>query len=83
MGVEQVLLVLPLDRLALAVDHGVGRHDAVGGRVGLDHLELDGPHAAPDDEVVPLVDGPVGLQEVGLQVHLEPVAGGRGPSFRT
>ena len=39
------------------------------------YLELHGPHAAADDEGVPLVDGSVRLQEVGLEVHLEPVAG--------
>ena len=39
------------------------------------HLELHGPHAPADDEGVPLVDGSVRLQEVGLEVHLEPVAG--------
>ena len=38
------------------------------------YLELHGPHSAADDEGVPLVDGSVRLQEVGLEVHLEPVA---------
>ena len=39
------------------------------------HLELHGPHTAADDEGVPLVDGSVRLEEVWLEVHLEPVAG--------
>ena len=39
------------------------------------HLELHGPHTAADDEGVPLVDGSVRFKEVGLEVHLEPVAG--------
>ena len=37
------------------------------------HLELHSPHAPSDDEVVPLVDRPIGLKEVGLQVNLKPV----------
>ena len=63
------------DGFSLAVDDGVGRHDAVRGGVGLHDLELDRAHAAADDEGVALVDGAVRLQEVGLQVHLEPVSG--------
>ena len=70
-----LLLVLPLDGLTLAVDDGVGRHDAVGGGVGLDDLELDGVHGGPDEEEVALLDGPVGLEEVGLEVDVEEVAG--------
>ena len=58
------------DGFSLAVDDGVGRHNAVGGGVGLDDLELHGPHAAPHYEGVALVDRPVGLQEIGLQVDL-------------
>ena len=37
------------------------------------HLKLDSSHAPSDDEVVPLVDRPVRLKEVRLQVNLKPV----------
>lgn len=45
-------------------------------RIGIsfDDFELDRPHASPHDESIPRVDGPVGLEEVGLEVDLEPVA---------
>mmetsp|Transcript_30444 Transcript_30444/g.64131 ORF Transcript_30444/g.64131 Transcript_30444/m.64131 type:complete len:464 (+) Transcript_30444:1281-2672(+) len=72
--VVQLLLVLALDGLSLAVDDRVGRHDAVGRRVRLDHLELDGVHRRADQEQVALLDGAVGLQEVRLEVHVEEVA---------
>jgi len=39
------------------------------------YLEVYGPEASSDNEGVTLVDGPVCLEEVGLQEHLEPVAG--------
>ena len=39
------------------------------------YLELHGPHAPADDEGVPLVDRSVRLQEVGLEVDLEPITG--------
>ena len=38
---DVVLLVLPPDGLALAVDHGVRGHDAVGGGVSLHNLHRD------------------------------------------
>ncbi len=60
-GVERVLLLLPLDGLPLAVDEGVRGHDAEGGRLGLDHLELDRAHPAADHEHVALVHRAVGL----------------------
>jgi len=71
----QLLLVLPLDGLPLAEDLGVGRHDAVLRRLRLHHLELHGAHAAAREEGVALAHGPVRLQEVGLQVDVEQVAG--------
>ena len=70
-----LLLILALDGLALAVDDGVGRDDAVGGGVGLNDLELDGMHGGPDEEQVALLHGTVGLEEVGLEVDVEEVAG--------
>ena len=72
--VVHLLLVLALDRLALAVDDGVRRHDAVLGRVRLHHLELDGAHAAAHEEHVVLADGAVGLEEVRLEEDVEQVA---------
>ena len=68
------LLVLALDGIALAVDDGIGSHDAVGARIGLHDLELHRMHGGADQEEVPLLDGPVGLQEVGLEVNVEEVA---------
>ena len=61
-----IFLALPLelDRLALAVDDCVRRHDAVGRGVGLHHLELHCPHPASHNEGVSLVDLSVRLQEV-------------------
>ena len=50
----QLLLVLALDRLALAEDLGVRRHDAVLRGVSLHHLELDAAHAAAGQEGVAL-----------------------------
>merc|ERR1719352_223940 len=72
-GVQRVLLILSLHRLSLAVDHRVRGDNAVWRRVRLNYLELNSPHASPDDEVIPLVDWPVRLKEVGLQVNLKPV----------
>ena len=54
-GVESVLLFLPLDGVAVAVDHRVGGNDAERRGVRLDHFELDGAHASTDDESVALV----------------------------
>ena len=53
-GVESVLLFFPLDRIAVAVDHRVGSHDAKRLRVRLDHFEFDGAHASTHDECVAL-----------------------------
>merc|ERR1719275_277722 len=72
-SVQGILLVLSLDRLSLAMDHSIRGNNAVWRGVSLNHLELNSPHASPDDEVVPLVDWPVCLKEVWLQVHLKPV----------
>ena len=72
--VVHLLLVLALDRLALAVDHRVGRDDAVVLGVGLDHLELDRAHPAADEEEVVLAHRAVGLEEVRLEEDVEEVA---------
>ena len=42
-GVQSVFLFLPLDRLALAVDDGVGSDDAERGWVGFDDLKRKKP----------------------------------------
>ena len=52
--VVQPLLVLASDGLALAVDLGVGRDDAVRLRLRLHHLELHAAHAAAHQEGVVL-----------------------------
>jgi hypothetical protein len=62
------------------VDVGVGCHDAdlpghALARIDLHHLELHGVHGLAHQEEVPLLHRPVRLCEVGLQVHLEQVAG--------
>mmetsp|Transcript_37429 Transcript_37429/g.76302 ORF Transcript_37429/g.76302 Transcript_37429/m.76302 type:complete len:501 (-) Transcript_37429:109-1611(-) len=72
--VIQLLLVLPLDGLALAVDDRVGSHNTVGGRVRLHHLELHGMHGTSHKEKVTLLHRAVRLQEVRLQVHVEEVS---------
>merc|ERR1719454_660907 len=72
--VVHLLLVLALDRLALAVDHRVGRDDAVVLGVGLDHLELDRAHPAADEEEDVLAHRAVGLEEVRLEEDVEEVA---------
>ena len=53
----ELLLVLPLDRLPLAEDLGVGRDDAVLCGVGLNDLELDTAHATAGEEGVALEGG--------------------------
>merc|ERR1719440_2620001 len=68
------LLVLSLDGLALAVDHRVGRDNAVLVRIGLDDLELDGAHAAAAEEEVVLPHRPVRLHKVRLEEDVEQVA---------
>jgi len=62
--VQVVLLLLALNGLALAVDDGILRDDAVLRRVNLDYLELDLPHTAPHNKQVALTDRPVCLAEV-------------------
>lgn len=73
--VEVVLLLVSLDRVALAVDDGILGDDAILGRVDLNDLELDLPHATSDDEEVALADWPVGLTEVGGEEDVEERAG--------
>ncbi len=73
--VEVVLLLVALDRLALAVDDGILGDNAVLWRIHLHHLELDLPHAATDDEEIALPDGSVGLTEVWGKVDIEERAG--------
>lgn len=58
-----------------ASEQAKGRTYTIRGGVNLDDLEVDGPHAATDLEDVTLADGAVRLQEVGLEVNIEEVAG--------
>mmetsp|Transcript_28920 Transcript_28920/g.62296 ORF Transcript_28920/g.62296 Transcript_28920/m.62296 type:complete len:224 (-) Transcript_28920:66-737(-) len=74
-NVVRCLLVLALHRLPLAVDLRVGRAHAVGRGVHLHHLELHRMHRSAHKEEVALAQGAVCLQEVGLEVDLEQVAG--------
>mmetsp|Transcript_17238 Transcript_17238/g.21787 ORF Transcript_17238/g.21787 Transcript_17238/m.21787 type:complete len:460 (-) Transcript_17238:103-1482(-) len=70
----QLLLILSLDRLSLAVNDSIRRHDAVWGGISLDHLKLDGVHGRPDNEQIPLLDRPVRLQKVWFEVNIKEVA---------
>ena len=73
-SVESIFFVLSLDGFSFIVDNCGRSNNTVGSRVGLYNLELYGPHASSHDEGVPLVDGSALIQEVGLQVNLEPVS---------
>mmetsp|Transcript_7662 Transcript_7662/g.16937 ORF Transcript_7662/g.16937 Transcript_7662/m.16937 type:complete len:557 (+) Transcript_7662:788-2458(+) len=72
--VVHALLVLTLNRLALAVDDRVRRNDAVLIRISLHNLEFDGAHAAANEEEVILANWAVRLEEVRLQEDIEQVA---------
>jgi len=69
---------LSLDRIALAVYHGVRCHDTVRRRICLHDLELDRSHATAHDKYVPLVDGAVRLEEVRLEVDFKQVPASNG-----
>ena len=56
------------------MNDSIWSHNAIRSWIGLHDLELHGSHSPSHDEGVPLVDGSVCLQEVGLQVDLEPVS---------
>lgn len=62
------------NRVAFAMDDGVGSHDAIWLWFGADDFKFDGSHAPADDESVVLVNGAVSLQEIRLQVHVKEVA---------
>lgn len=65
---------LTLDGFSLAVNDGVRSHNAIGRRVCLYHLELDGSHASTDHEGIIAVDGAVSLHEVRLEVHFKQIS---------
>jgi hypothetical protein len=73
--VEITLLVLALDRLALAVDHSVLGNDAVLWRVHLDDLELNLTHTSAHSEEIALSDWSVGLAEVWGKEDIKERAG--------
>ena len=56
------------------MNDSIWSHNAIRSWIGLHDLELNGSHSSSNDEGVALVDGSVSLQEVGLQVDLEPVS---------
>mmetsp|Transcript_28442 Transcript_28442/g.80059 ORF Transcript_28442/g.80059 Transcript_28442/m.80059 type:complete len:454 (-) Transcript_28442:148-1509(-) len=72
--VVHLFFVFALDRLSLAVDDGVRGHDAVRGGVRLHDLEFHGVHGGSHQEEVALLDGTVGLEEVGFEVHVKEVS---------
>jgi hypothetical protein len=72
--VQISFLILPLDWIALGVDDGILRDDAVLCWVGFDHLELDRPHTTANEERIALADWAIGFEEVGLQVDFEDIA---------
>lgn len=55
------------------MNHSLRSNDAIRPGIGLDDFELDGAHATSYNERVILVYRAIGLQEVGLQVHLEKI----------
>lgn len=69
-----MIFYLSLDGISLAVNDGVGSHNAEGSGVSLNYLELHCSHASSDDQHVVLVYWPVGLHEIRLQVNLEQVS---------
>lgn len=65
---------LAFDRVAFTVYDSIGRDDAVGRRISLHHLELDGTHTTANHEGVIAMNRPVCLHEVRLQVYFKQVA---------
>jgi len=65
---------LTLNGITLAMNHGIGSHDAVGLGFGADHFELDSSHATAYDERVIFVDRSVCFQEVWFQIHVKEIA---------
>merc|ERR1719379_2169000 len=72
--IVKLLLVLTLDRFALAVNDGVGRDNAELTRVNADHLELDRAEPKPREEAVTLAHRAVRFLEIRLEVRIEDVA---------
>ena len=62
---------LSLNGITFTMDDRIRSHNAIGRGVGLDNLELHGPHAPSDEEDVALVYRPVSLQEIWFQVNLK------------
>ena len=73
--VQVALLILAIQRFALAVNDGVLGNDAVVRGIELNHLELYLPHAAADCEKVTHPYWAVGLEEVWLEVDIEQGSG--------
>ncbi|KAJ6261999.1 LOW QUALITY PROTEIN: hypothetical protein Dda_2800 [Drechslerella dactyloides] len=69
--VKVALLILAVQRLALAVDNGILRDDTVLWRVDLDNFEFNLSHTTTNGEQIALSDRSVVLKEVWLQVHVE------------
>lgn len=57
------------------MNHCVLGDDAELRRIRLDNLELHRAHTSSNKESIALANGAVGLQEVGLEVNVEQVAG--------
>eukprot|EP00162_Nutomonas_longa_P010249 comp19803_c0_seq1/m.38279 comp19803_c0_seq1/g.38279 ORF comp19803_c0_seq1/g.38279 comp19803_c0_seq1/m.38279 type:complete len:345 (+) comp19803_c0_seq1:1442-2476(+) len=74
-NIVKALLVLALDRVALAVDHCLRGNNAVLWRIRLDDLELNSTHAAAHQEQIALSDRSVCLEKVRLEICLKQVAG--------
>jgi hypothetical protein len=69
--VEVVLLLISLNRLALAVNDGILCHDTVLWGIDLDNLEFDLSHTTTDDKEVSLSDRAVCFSEVGGEENIE------------
>jgi hypothetical protein len=68
------LLVLTFDGVSLAVDHGIGRDNAVWSWIRLDNLELNWVHGRSHKEEIALLYGAIGLEEIRFKIHIEKVA---------
>jgi hypothetical protein len=73
-NVVELLLVLSVDGLSLSVKHGGGCDNTELLGFGGNDFELYGFEVAADDEEVALLDGSVGVLEVGDEVGLGEVA---------
>jgi len=73
-NVIEALLVVALDRLALAKDDCVRGNNTKISWVHLHNLEFHSAHATTNKEEVVLTHGPIGLEKIGLKERLKEIA---------